>query len=241
MKKTTLFAFAALAAAGMAAPAAAQLTPTRVDACFLGSSGSSVYQTGNGPCAANSGTTYWNMPGSYDYDDDLFTFQRATPPALTFGGSGLSNVFNLGYFQFDNNSDNGGDRSSVLRLQFSFDDYVGEWNYDGLTVNYDDRGNNPEWFSFGGGAWSDWFTVDGEEYRFAVVGFDTPHPGNSENYCKDYDGIPSSGQYSEASGGKLCGQFEKKVQQVAEPATLTLVAAGFAGLVGVARRRRNEA
>ncbi|MBL0939843.1 MAG: PEP-CTERM sorting domain-containing protein [Gemmatimonadaceae bacterium] len=243
MNKKILILAASIAATVGASPASAQLSATRVDACFQNQSGSTTgHQSSNGnsvtACSSNATNTWWSMPGTYSSQDDYFMFERATPGALTFGANNLSNTFNLGYFYFSDNSNNGGDRSTTLKFEFTFAGYVGEWAYSGLTVNYDDRGSSAERFSFSGGAWSDWFTVGGDQYRFAVVGFDTPHPGSAANYCKDYDAIPSTGQYTEANNGKLCGQFEKKAAQVAEPATLTLVAAGFAGLVGVARRRR---
>jgi len=257
MKKTTLFAFAALAASGIAAPAAAQLTPTRVDACFQPGTNTSGVSHDGTACSSNSDWTRWTIPGntSPNRPDDQFQFSRATPGPLAFDpNTNLSNAFNLGYFTFSDVSNCGGilwtyscqhptSGSSVLRMQLDFSGYPGEVTYDLLTVNFFGSAQDAEAYSFTGGGWSDWFTVGGEDYRFAVVGFDTPHPGNASNYCKDFDAIPTTNgkRYDTGDGGKLCGQFEKKAQQVAEPATLTLVAAGFAGLVGVARRRRNEA
>lgn len=245
MRKLNLKVFLAATTVLIAAPAQAQLTVNRVDACFQAVSGTSTsHQNSNGntvaACASNAVVTYWDLQGPYNAGDDYFGFQRVSVGPLTFGADNLSNVFNLGWFYFvdANNTNSGGaDKSTTLKFEFTFADYVGEWSYTGLTVNYDYRNSSPELFSLSGGEWSDWFTVNGEEYRFAIVGFDTPHPGSPANYCKTTDDIPT-GWYSEASNGKLCGQFEKR-STVAEPATLSLVAAGFLGLMGVARRRRD--
>ncbi len=254
MNKTTLLMTATIAAMVGAAPASAQLTATRVDACFLTGTNASATSHETSACASNSDWTRWSIPGvtSPDRPDDYFQFERAGTVPLTFGADNRSNAFNLGYFTFSDNlncRDKGQScvhptsGSNTLRFQVNMTGYAGEFQYDLLTVNFFGSSNAAEAYSFSGGGWSNWFNVGGEEYRFAVVGFDTPHPGNAANYCKDYDAIPTAGNnwYDSADGGKLCGQFEKKVSQVAEPATLSLVAAGLMGLVGVARRRRDEA
>ncbi|MBL0890725.1 MAG: PEP-CTERM sorting domain-containing protein [Gemmatimonadaceae bacterium] len=254
LRKPSLLALAATVAATFAAPtASAQLTPTRVDACFQTGTNTSTTSHDGTPCSSSSDWTRWIIPGntSPNRPDDYFNFSRATPGALTFdANTNLSNAFNLGYFTFEDVSNcsygyscvHPTSGSNTLRLQLDFSGFPGEVTYDLLTVNFFGSPTQSEAYSFSGGGWSNWFTVDGEDYRFAVVGFDTPHPGSAANYCKSYDAIPTANgtRYDTGDGGKLCGQFERKVSQVAEPATLTLVAAGFVGLVGVARRRRDE-
>ncbi|WP_309672322.1 PEP-CTERM sorting domain-containing protein [Gemmatimonas sp.] len=252
MKKISMAFGAAIALAGVTAPAQAQLVLGGLNACFIAPSG-----TTGSTCANGTGTATWSMPGSLSTDDDRFALQRATPDAPggttlvpAFGVNNKSNAFNLGYFTFDNRDNTANDATATLRFELFFGNTtnVVGLTYNSLQVNYFDKGNNPETYNFSGGAWSNWFTVGAENYRFAVVGYDTPHPGSAENYCKDYDAIPAlktGAQYGEASNGKLCGQFERQtspnIQTVPEPSTYALMGAGLLGIFGFARRRNRNA
>ncbi len=260
--KRVVFAFGgALLLGSLASTAEAQLTQVNgVDACFLGASGSSTrHYTSSGnttsACSSNAASTQWSMPGSPSSGDDYFTFERAPTPgaagssggstAISFGADNKSNVFNLGWFRFDDQTNTANNMSSVLRFELFLNNMTSTpVIYDGLTVNYINNdtkwSNKKETYSFSGGAWSNWFTVGSDQYRFAVVGYDTPHPGSAANYCKSFD--PIDGRvYSESDNGKLCGQFEKMSSVVPEPSTYALMAAGLAGLGFFARRRRNQA
>ena len=131
-----------------------------------------------------------------------------------------------------------GDCHPAVELYLNSNTATPNLTYDLLTVNYFDKGNNPEKYNFSGGGWSRIFSVGAAQYQFAVVGFDTPHPGAPANYCKSFDAIPSTRQYSEFDNGKLCGQFQRVPgTTVPEPSTYALMAAGLAGVFGIARRR----
>ncbi|WP_411282361.1 PEP-CTERM sorting domain-containing protein [Gemmatimonas sp.] len=243
---------AAISLAGLAAPAQAQLVLGGLNACFIAPSG-----TTGSTCANGTSTATWSMPGSLSSDDDRFALLRATPDAP--GGSTLtptftnnmSKVFNLGYFTFDNRDNTSASAQATLRFELFFGNStnVVGLTYDNLKVNYFDKGNAAETYNFSGGAWSNWFTAGADQYRFAVVGYDTPHPGSPENYCKSYNAMPATSvgsQYGEASNGKLCGQFELKASPnvqttVPEPSTYALMGAGLLGIFGFARRRNRTA
>jgi hypothetical protein len=89
------------------------------------------------------------------------------------------------------------------------------------------------------------FSLGGYNYEFRYTGFDNWNnntPNTTSNYCQGAvdNGLPAT--FTGDTQRKLCGSITYTgPTQVAEPATLTLVAAGFAGLVGVARRRRTAA
>ncbi|QJR34935.1 PEP-CTERM sorting domain-containing protein [Gemmatimonas groenlandica] len=245
---------AAIALASVTAPAQAQITAVNgINACFSG-------QTAGSVAGCNSNSTSWTIP------NDKFMFDRA-PDILGQGGNqkaisfigNNSNVFSLGWFRLDNGSDATTSANQTAKL--TFDLYLNNSaavgvSYNALTVNWLYQGNLDERYKFTGAGWSNAFTVGTEQFEFAVVGYDWPHPGSSSEYCSSYDAVPTAasangntGSYKDATsgaiGGKLCGQFRKvsspNIQTVPEPSTYALMGAGLLGIFGFARRRNRNA
>lgn len=197
----------------------------------------------------NNGSSSTDWPGGP-------ASNASTNRSLAFGAVGATQNLYLGYFDF--NQVQGDDLiSAFLSMNLTFaNGSVGLsdnlqiqgveryscwpnnqncWFYndqpDGIMVA---AFNNPVAFSLGG-----------YNYEFRYTGFDNWNnntPGTAANYCQGAvdNGLPAT--FTGDTQRKLCGSITYTgPTQVPEPATLTLVAAGFSGLVGVARRRRTHA
>lgn len=266
MKKTWFIIPAAALLA--AAPAQAQtLTWYGTSACFTSATpAGSVSIPSCNLSSATSTSVSWDLNDDGD-DRSVINFQineynnsnsspnsadwpggpssSANNRQLNFGGVGSTLDIYLGYFSFNREGSSEGsnpdaeDLSSVfLSMNLAFNggtaSYIDQFRINALEQS------GPDGITFASAPWVN-FDIGGSSYSFMVTGLDSPYSSNEANYCDDRDyGIGSS--FTNDVDGKLCGRIRYNGRtQVAEPATLSLVAAGLMGLVGVARRRRDEA
>lgn len=259
MKKTWfLLPAAALLAA---APAQAQnLTWFGSTACFGSPSPSNRVGVSN--CSLNSSTStqvWWDTNDrTRDQSDVEFTINgydngssttnwpdgptsSSINRSLAFGGVGSTQNLYLGFFDF--NREDGEEMASALfSMRLFFDggnvdllnnlriDDLAQSGPDGIIVS---SVGNPVAFSIGA-----------YNYEFRYTGFDNwnnNQPNTTANYCQGAVDNTLPANFGSSTERKLCGAIKYTgTTQVAEPATISLVAAGLMGLFGVARRRRNE-
>lgn len=264
MKRTWFFLPAAALLA--AAPAQAQtLTWYGVNACWGGSTYSldnGGYKSVDSNCSVDDdivSNTWGQLSNSSNRSSVVFD-RSNTPggplaPSSSISFSGLNDwtIFSLGRVTYNNGTVNPSGNTSGFSIlatsnfnvaMFFDNSTTPTFNYVnqvGLTNNEDGGTDN---VVFSGGALQA-FSIGGYDYEFRIAGFDY----SSQNRCtdgdiEDLDFLPETLQASAGNSvsGQLCGKiYYRGRSTVAEPATLSLVAAGLMGLVGMARRRRDEA
>ncbi len=259
MKKTWFFLPAAVLLT--AAPLQAQnLTWFGSTACFGGATSSPSNRVIIPSCNLNSSTSTSMSWDSNDNSNDRSSISfsineynaadwpggpasnAASNRSLAFNSVGQTRNLYLGYWSFDR--DEGNDLlSAFLSMNLYFDAGTLNLNNNLKIEDVNQSGgdairvlgiDNPVAFSFGG-----------YNYEFRYTGFDNwtnNQPNTESNYCQGAVDNALPVTFTNDVQRKLCGSITYTGRtQVAEPATLSLVAAGLMGLVGVARRRRDEA
>lgn len=269
MKKISMAVGAAIALAGVTAPAQAQnLTWFGSTACFNTPVSSPSNRVSISSCNISSSTsTYmeWDSNnGSYDrssidfqingYDNTGTSNDWPGGPAssstnrtLAFGSIGATQKLYLGYFGF--NRDQGDDLLSAylsMRLTFA-----------GGTVNLADKlqitgveqsgGDGIRVAAVGSPVA---FSMGGYDYEFRYTGFDdytNNNPGDDQYYCQNTNDNALPTTFTNDASRKLCGELKyvgggvPNIQTVPEPSTYALMGAGLLGIFGFARRRNRNA
>lgn len=270
MKKFSMAVGAAIALAGVTAPAQAQnLTWFGSTACFNTPNPSNRVAVSSN-CSLNSSTStsmWWDTNdnsgyrSSIDFDINSYNNGGASQnwpggPAsssydrsLAFGSVGATQKLYLGYFAFDRAY--GDDLvSAYLSMRLTFDGGNVALT-DRLLIEGVERNNNPDGVKISANNNPVAFSVNGYNYEFRYTGFDdytNNNPSDDRYYCQNSNDNSLPATFTSDTQRKLCGEIKylgsdsPNVQTtVPEPSTYALMGAGLLGIFGFARRRNRNA